>query len=72
VIVTLVVAVQLLASVAVTLYVPADKPVAVAEVEPVLQTKVFVPVPPVADAVALPLLPPKQATELLWVALAYN
>ena len=52
--VTEVVAVQLLASAAVTVYVPADKPVVVAEVEPVLQTKVFVPVPPVADAVAVP------------------
>ena len=67
--VTEVVAVQLLASVAVTVYVPAVKPVVVAEVEPVLQTKVFVPVPPVADAVAVPLLPPKQVLTLLWVVL---
>ena len=67
--VTLVVDVQLLASVAVTVYVPAVKPVVVAEVEPVLQTKVFVPVPPVADAVAVPLLPPKQVLTLLWVVL---
>ena len=67
--VTLVVDVQLLASVAVTVYVPADRPVVVFEVEPVLQTKVFVPVPPVADAVALPLLPPKQVLTLLWVVL---
>ena len=67
--VTLVVDVQLLASVAVTVYAPAVKPVVVAEVEPVLQTKVFVPVPPVADAVAVPLLPPKQVLTLLWVVL---
>jgi hypothetical protein len=52
-----VVAVQPLASVAVTLYVPADRPVMVVEVEPVLQTKVFVPVPPVPAAVAVPSLP---------------
>ena len=67
--VTEVVAVQLLASVAATVYVPADRPVVVAEVEPVLQTKVFVPVPPVADVVALPLLPPKQVLTLLWLVL---
>ena len=70
--VTEVVAVQLLASVAVTVYVPAAKPVVMAEVEPVLQTKVFVPVPPVADAVAVPLLPPKQVLTLLWVVLTYT
>ena len=66
---TVVIAVQLLASVAVTVYVPAVKPLVVAEVEPVLQTKVFVPVPPVADAVAVPLLPPKQVLTLLWLVL---
>ena len=55
--VTEVVDVQILASVAVTVYAPAVKPVVVAEVEPVLQTKVFVPVPPVPAAVAVPSLP---------------
>lgn len=33
-----------------------------AAVAPVLQTKVLVPVPPVAEAVAVPLEPPKQLT----------
>jgi hypothetical protein len=53
-------AVHPLASVAVTLYVPAVKPVAVVEVSPVFHKYVIVPVPPVADTVAFPLVLPKQ------------
>jgi len=64
VIVTCAVAVHPLASVAVTVYVPAINPVAVAVVctGVVFQESVFAPVPPPADAVAVPLLPPLQAT----------
>lgn len=58
------VAVQAMASVAVTVYVPAVSPEMVALVALVLQTKVMVPVPPVAEAEADPLLPPLQLTLL--------
>jgi len=59
---TVSVSVQPFASVAVTVYVPAVSPVALAEVEPEDQTKVFVPVPPVAEAVADPFDPPLHDT----------
>ena len=59
---TLAVAVQPLASVAVTVYEPAAKPVAVAPVAALLQAYVFVPVPPVEVAVAEPLAPPLHNT----------
>ena len=63
VIVTDAVSVQPLASVAVTVYVPAVSPVAVAaEPPPPDQAYVIVPVPPVAEAVAEPSLPPLQLT----------
>jgi len=56
------VSVHPLASVAVTVYVPAVRPVAVAVVAPVLHTKVLVPVPPEAEAVADPVDPPLHST----------
>ena len=62
VITTEVTEVQPFASVAVTLYVPAAKPVAVAEVWPLFHKYVMVPVPPVPAAVAAPFAPPKQET----------
>ena len=58
--VTLSVSVQLFASVAVTVYVPADKPVIVPPVPLLLHAYVFVPVPPVALAVADPSVAPLQ------------
>src|SRR5439155_665168 len=64
VMVALAVAVQPLASLTVTMYVPAPRLVAV---EPfctglVFHENVLLPVPPLALAVALPLVPPKQST----------
>ena len=59
-IVTLSVSVHPLASVAVTVYVPAASPVMVAPVPLLLQANVFVPVPPVALAVADPSETPLQ------------
>ena len=52
--------VQPLASVPVTVYVPATRPVAVLDVCPFDHTKLTVPVPPVEDAVAIPVESPKQ------------
>jgi len=54
------VVVHALASVAVTVYVPAVSVLMDAVVAPVFQLYVAVPVPPVELAVADPLLPPKQ------------
>jgi hypothetical protein len=63
VMVTLAVATQPLLSVTVTVYVPADKPEAVAPVPPDgAHEYVYVPDPPVAVTVAEPLLPPLQLT----------
>ena len=62
VITTEVTEVQPFASVAVTLYVPAVKPVAVAEVWPLFHRYVMVPVPPVPAAVAVPSEAPMQET----------
>ena len=62
VITTEVLDVQPFTSVAVTLYVPAVRPVAVAEVWPLFHKYVIVPVPPVPEAVAEPFEPPKQLT----------
>ena len=62
VITTEVLEVQPFASVAVTLYVPAVRPVAVAKVWPLFHRYVIVPVPPVPAAVAEPFEPPKQLT----------
>ena len=62
VITTEVLDVQPFTSVAVTLYVPAVRPVAVAEVWPLFHKYVIVPVPPVPVAVAEPFEPPKQLT----------
>ena len=62
VITTEVTEIQPFASVAVTLYVPAAKPVAVAEVWPLFHRYVIVPVPPVPAAVAVPSEAPKQET----------
>jgi hypothetical protein len=62
---TEVVVVQPLASVAVTLYVPAIKPLAVAVFWPLFHRYVIAPVPPVPAAVADPFAPPKQDTLVL-------
>src|SRR6185312_3244777 len=63
VIITCCVLIQLLASVIVTVYVPAAKPVAVAAVPPLGdQLYVLVPVPPLAVMVAEPFVPPLQLT----------
>ena len=59
-------AVHPLASVAVTLYVPAVRFVAVAVVWPFDHKYVIEPVPPLPVAVAVPSEPPKQET-LVWV-----
>ena len=59
---TVATAVQPFASVAVTLYVPAAKPVAIAAVWPLFHRYVIMPVPPVPAAVAEPFAPPKQLT----------
>ena len=61
------VAVQPPFSVAVTVYVPAVKPVIVAVDAPLFQTYVVGFVPPVADAVRLPSLPPLQLALLFAV-----
>ena len=51
------------ASVTITVYVPAPSPLAVApDIPPGVQLYVKVPVPPLALAVAVPLLPPLQLT----------
>ncbi len=60
--VTVSVSVQPLASVTVTVYVPAARLEAVAEVAPLDQAKEYDVVPPVAEAVASPSLPPLQLT----------
>ena len=60
--VTVSVSVQPLASVAVTIYVPAARPLAVAPEAPLDQVYVTTPVPPDDEAVAEPLEPPKQLT----------
>jgi hypothetical protein len=62
---TFVVAVQLLASVAVTVYVPAHNPVFVAVALPFDQAKVTAPVPPALVATAVPLQTPLQLTFVL-------
>ena len=62
VITTKVLEIQPFASVAVTLYVPAVRPVAVADAWPLFHKYVIVPVPPVPAAVAEPFEPPKQLT----------
>ena len=62
VIFTVNVAVQPMASVAVTLYAPSIKPVTEAEVIPLFHRYVIVPVPPVAFTNAEPFDPPKQLT----------
>ena len=71
--VTVAIAVQLLASVTVTVYIPAVNPVAVAEVccmGMVFNKKVKPPVPPALVTVAVPSFPPLQVTlvELVMVA----
>ena len=53
---------QLFASVTVTTYVPAARPVSVADVPPELHAYEYVVVPPEADAVASPSAPPLQET----------
>jgi hypothetical protein len=71
VIVNACVVVQLLASVTVTVYVPAASPVAVAAVPPVgVQTYVYVPVPPVPLTVAVPFDPLSQETFVCAAAVA--
>ena len=55
---TVAVAVHELASVAVTVYVPAVRPVIVEDDPPEFQTKPMEPVPPDADAEAVPSFPP--------------
>jgi hypothetical protein len=69
VIFTVKVAVQPLASVAVTLYAPSTKPVAIASVWPLFHKYVIAPVPPPELTVATPSDPPKQLTftELTYV-----
>ena len=62
VIVALIVAVQLLASVTVTLYVPATKLLMSCVVAPLLQTYVYNGVPPVGVKLILPVLFPKHST----------
>jgi hypothetical protein len=62
VMVTLDVLVQELASDTVTVYVPANSPLAIAVVDELLHVKVYGAVPPVPLAVADPLLPPLQLT----------
>src|SRR5947208_1871115 len=74
VMVALAVAVQPLASLTVTMYVPAPRLVAV---EPfctglVFHENVLLPLPPLALAVALPLVPPKQSTLTCALMLALN
>jgi hypothetical protein len=71
VIVVLDVVVQLFASVTVTVYVPATRPLAVADVAALLHAKVYGDVPPDPFAVAVPLLPPLQLTGV-FEALAVN
>ena len=71
VIVVLDVVVQLFASVTVTVYVPATRPLAVADVAELLHAKVYGDVPPDPFAVAAPLLPPLQLTGV-FEALAAN
>ena len=56
--------VQPLASVTVTVIVPVASPVAVCVVCPSLQKNEYPATPPVADAVAVPLLPPLQLTSV--------
>lgn len=53
-------AVQPLASVTVTVILPIPKPVALLPDCPLLQAKAYVPVPPLADAIAFPLAAPLQ------------
>src|SRR5439155_4501765 len=74
VMVALAVAVQPLASLTVTMYVPAPRLVAVASfcTGLVFHENVLLPVPPLALAVALPLLPPKQSTLTCALMLALN
>jgi hypothetical protein len=68
--VTVLVSVQVLASVMVTVYVPAASPVAVAAVPPDgAHAYVYAPVPPVTVTVAEPLVPPLHAT-LTWEVVA--
>jgi len=71
VIVVLDVVVQLFASVTVKVYVPDTSPLAVAVVAALLHAKVYGAVPPVPFAVAVPLLPPLQLTDV-FEALAAN
>ncbi len=59
-----------LASVAVTVYVPAVKPEMLVPDPPVFHAKVTVPAPPVALAPATPVFPPKQSTCVVAVAVA--
>ena len=70
---TLAVAVQLLASVTVTVYGPAISPVAVAVVctGSVFHEYVYGPVPPAEVAVAVPVAPPKHFT-LTWIVVTVS